>query len=198
MNLLPVMLAKPFASLRRRSTLSKPGLTFFAALLTLIPLTSGAGNLQLVDSPLFLQTAVPPNIFFMLDDSGSMDWEILLNQGAIGTNSGDLNLTPATDEERSEFCVGYNTLAYDPNATYTPWKGKDKLGNNFLDAQAMEAGGFTEIRRNPYCPGSDTTSADCNDATNNGATDLTNPSALTLAYYTWADADSDGAFDTGE
>ena len=123
MNLLPVMLAKPLASRRCRSALSKPGLVLFAALLTLAPLTSPAANLQLVDSPLFLQTAVQPNIFFMTDDSGSMDSEVLLNAGASGSTSGDLDLTPDTDEERSEFCVGYNTLAYDPNATYTPWKG---------------------------------------------------------------------------
>ncbi len=197
MNLLPVMLAKPFASRRCRSALSKPGLALFVASLTLIPLTSPAANLQLVDSPLFLQTAVQPNIFFMTDDSGSMDSEVLLNAGASGSTAGDLDLTPDTDEERSEFCVGYNTLAYDPNATYTPWKGKDKLGNDFQNAQSME-GGFNEIRRNPYCPGSDTTSSDCNDATNNGTTDLTITSVLTLAYYTWTDADNDGAFDLGE
>jgi type IV pilus assembly protein PilY1 len=178
--------------------LSKPGLAFFAALLTLIPLTSPAGNLQLLDSPLFLQTAVQPNIFFMTDDSGSMDWEVLLNMGATGAGRDDLDLTPATDEDRSEFCVGYNTLAYDPNATYTPWKGKDKLGSDFQDAHLMEAGGFTQIRRNPYCPGSDTTSSDCNDATNNGTTDLTDTNVLTLAHYTWTDADSDDAFDLGE
>ena len=77
MNLLPVMLVKPFARRRCRSALSKPGLALFAALLTLIPLTSPAGNLQLVDSPLFLQTAVQPNIFFMTDDSGSMRSEVL-------------------------------------------------------------------------------------------------------------------------
>ena len=198
MNLLPVMLAKPFARRRCRSALSKPGLAFFAALLTLIPLTSPAGNLQLVDSPLFLQTAVQPNIFFMTDDSGSMRSEVLLNAGATGTPEDDLDLTPATVEERSQFCVGYNTLAYDPNVRYTPWQGKDKPGNDFQDADLMEAGGFTEIRRNPYCPGSDTTSSDCNNGSYNGTTDLTNPLALTIAYFPWNDADSDGAFDTGE
>ncbi|MEE9598117.1 MAG: PilC/PilY family type IV pilus protein, partial [Acidiferrobacterales bacterium] len=197
MNLLPVILAKPFASRRCRSALFKPGLALLAALLTLIPLTSPAGNLQLVDSPLFLQTAVQPNIFFMLDDSGSMDWEVLLNAGATGANQDDLDLAPATDEDRSEFCVGYNALAYDPNVTYTPWQGKDKLGNDFLDAQSMEAGGFAEIRRNPYCPGTDT-GTDCDDTTNNGVRNLTDTGVLTLAYYTWTDADSDGAFDLGE
>ena len=36
----------------------------------------------LASSPLFLSTNVQPNIFFMVDDSGSMDWEVLLSNAA--------------------------------------------------------------------------------------------------------------------
>jgi type IV pilus assembly protein PilY1 len=36
-----------------------------------------AAELALADAPLFLGSQVSPNIFFMLDDSGSMDWEII-------------------------------------------------------------------------------------------------------------------------
>jgi type IV pilus assembly protein PilY1 len=39
--------------------------------------TSQAAELDLAAQPLFLGTQIDPNIFFMLDDSGSMDWEIL-------------------------------------------------------------------------------------------------------------------------
>jgi type IV pilus assembly protein PilY1 len=39
--------------------------------------TTQAGELGLANQPLFLGTQIDPNIFFMLDDSGSMDWEIL-------------------------------------------------------------------------------------------------------------------------
>lgn len=42
-----------------------------------IPLGSNAAPLQLANSPLFLGVSVDPNVFFMVDDSGSMDWEIL-------------------------------------------------------------------------------------------------------------------------
>lgn len=38
---------------------------------------SQAAQLNLADEPLFLQQSVDPNVFFMLDDSGSMDWEVL-------------------------------------------------------------------------------------------------------------------------
>lgn len=36
-----------------------------------------AAPLDIANAPLFLGTAVDPNIFYVLDDSGSMDWEIL-------------------------------------------------------------------------------------------------------------------------
>ena len=36
-----------------------------------------AQELNLASSPLYLGTQIDPNIFFMMDDSGSMDWEIL-------------------------------------------------------------------------------------------------------------------------
>jgi len=40
---------------------------------------ANAANLSISNIPLFLGNSVQPNIFFVLDDSGSMDWEILMN-----------------------------------------------------------------------------------------------------------------------
>lgn len=45
-----------------------------------------AKKLSLADSPLFLGSQVSPNVFFMLDDSGSMDWEILVSDYQYYTN----------------------------------------------------------------------------------------------------------------
>lgn len=39
-----------------------------------------AANLSISNTPLFLGTSVQPNVFFLLDDSGSMDWEILTSR----------------------------------------------------------------------------------------------------------------------
>ena len=55
---------------------------FFLSWLTSVYLlavvtSTQAAELNLASSPLFLGTQIDPNIFFMLDDSGSMDWEIL-------------------------------------------------------------------------------------------------------------------------
>jgi len=41
---------------------------------------ASAANLSISNTPLFLGTSVQPNVFFLLDDSGSMDWEILTNR----------------------------------------------------------------------------------------------------------------------
>lgn len=41
---------------------------------------SSAASLSLANQPLFLGTAVDANVFFQVDDSGSMDWETLTNE----------------------------------------------------------------------------------------------------------------------
>ncbi|MEZ5581869.1 MAG: hypothetical protein R3F37_02980 [Candidatus Competibacteraceae bacterium] len=41
------------------------------------PTPVSAGQMQITNIPLFLGESVDPNVFFMMDDSGSMDWEIL-------------------------------------------------------------------------------------------------------------------------
>ncbi|MFP6838911.1 MAG: hypothetical protein VB962_04925, partial [Pseudohongiellaceae bacterium] len=53
-----------------------------------IATSSSADELSLASSPLFLGTQVEPNVFFMLDDSGSMDWEILTSDYQIFYNYG--------------------------------------------------------------------------------------------------------------
>ena len=115
-----------------------------AGLLALVMATStAAAPGTLASSPLFLQSgSVQPNIFFMIDDSGSMDWEVLKSSGAlaIGDYSGfrnrdNLDYTPdRTDrDEILESCAGYNVLYYDPTRTYTPWTGVDINSNAYQD-----------------------------------------------------------------
>ena len=65
--------------------------TLLAAILTISPLKdaiSAPGTLPA--APLFLSTLVEPNVYFTLDDSGSMDWGLMLaeNAGGLITSSG--------------------------------------------------------------------------------------------------------------
>ena len=63
----------------------RTALALALALLLQLPTQSYAGQLSLATSPLFLGTAVEPNIFLLSDDSGSMDWDIMTisDQGRI-------------------------------------------------------------------------------------------------------------------
>ncbi len=80
-----------------------------------------AASTDLATAPLQTSTAtqVKPNIFFVLDDSGSMKWDFMpdwVNQG-----EGNDTLNPPALIRNS----GYNGIYYDPAITYTPPKKYD-------------------------------------------------------------------------
>jgi type IV pilus assembly protein PilY1 len=92
-----------------------PKFLFRSALLAILgfPLaTSFTGATDLANSPLAngltSNTTVKPNIAFVVDDSGSMDYE---------------NMPDDDSDNKGSRCWGwnkYNTLAYDPSYTYKP------------------------------------------------------------------------------
>ncbi len=139
-------------------------------------------DIGLPDTPLFLGTSVPPNIFFAVDDSGSMNWDELLNQGtwdAGGVVTGQFafwiaNMGCCGDNWDREFrrlsCRGYNIMAYDPAVTYDPWLGVDSAGNTYVDAT------YPNARDDAYLP---TPTVDISGH----------------FYFPWTDADGDGAYD---
>jgi type IV pilus assembly protein PilY1 len=116
------------------------------ALLTfmlLAPVTTTAAPGTLADSPLFLSNSVEPNILFMLDDSGSMDWGMMTteNNGIMYVGCDyrytqpapdhDGNNVPPTEKALEDQGVpapyggvwrawnkDYNRLYYDPRVTY--------------------------------------------------------------------------------
>ena len=59
-----------------------------------VSVTSQAAEMVLAESPLFLGTRIDPNIFFMVDDSGSMDWEILTVDYEYYSTTGETVATP--------------------------------------------------------------------------------------------------------
>ena len=133
----------------------------------------------LAQSPLFLGNKVPPNIFFALDDSGSMDWETTQNAGAENpggrSDQRTIDFTPDNDEERRDMCVGFNVMAYNPNFEYTPWRGKDDSGNTYQDMNDLD-----EALHNPYYTDDDS----------GGEDDISGH-----RYFPWNDADGDGEYD---
>lgn len=169
----------------------------FALLLTATP-GAQAAPLSFASSPLFLQVAVRPNVFFLLDDSGSMGWEGIPNNGVTSSVAGycdpenssscrNINFNPSSEIDRLFLCPGGNLLAYDPTDTYTPWKGVDSAGVAFKNAWLY--GGGTDaapnytVREEPYDASSTTTNLN---------------TAITTAYVAWTDSNSNQAYNAGE
>ncbi len=80
--------------------------------------TVDAAELNLASSPLYLGTLIDPNIFFMVDDSGSMDWEVLTKDYQYYFNYwGDNNVAHVEDGlftayASSGTCSGRRDYAY--------------------------------------------------------------------------------------
>ncbi|MFL0810772.1 MAG: hypothetical protein K6L76_10190 [Agarilytica sp.] len=142
---------------------------------------TSAQLLDLADEPLFIQSSVQPNILFIIDDSGSMDWESTVNNHNISglPDPGDvtqrsISMPPTRDDHALDLCPGFNTMAYNPERLYTPWRGVDEEGDAFDDITNLRY-----ARSNPY---DDDDTDDIRDH----------------VYFLWNDADNDGAYDDGE
>jgi len=62
-----------------------PGLITALCIVMTTPGQAAPGTLP--TTPLFLTNAVEPNIFYTLDDSGSMEWELMVKNGTAGVTS---------------------------------------------------------------------------------------------------------------
>lgn len=98
----------------------------------------GAGDL--VDAPLFASFSVESNVFFMLDDSGSMHWDITSRLGSLGaTNEGKFRVTAQSRNSGESFRFieyEYTTaaLAENDNITIAPtWEGIQALAASTIN-----------------------------------------------------------------
>lgn len=151
-----------------------------AIALTSVTVQGAPGTLA--DAPLFITNRVQPNILFMVDDSGSMYWEDLLNKGTPNPGNAILSESSIYNDQvgtfggwwdrtlRRLYCRGFNTMAYDPTANYTPWKGVDSAGAPYTNMTLAAA------RTNPYNPGT--------------TRDIRN-----YRYWVWNDANGDDKYD---
>ncbi|TQV71198.1 hypothetical protein FKG94_20145 [Exilibacterium tricleocarpae] len=165
--------------MKKKATLAKASLQLFMSAGIAVTASAAPGKLEL--QPLFLGTQVQPNIMLLMDDSGSMDWEVLrVGGGGDGTlkfvpdgrnSDNEFNLNRLR-RERRELCAGYNVMAFDPTKVYTPWVGVDSAKSPYADLT------LTTARSNPY------------------STNTRNISGH--FYFLWNDSDGDGNFDNGE
>ncbi|AMP01409.1 neisseria PilC beta-propeller domain protein [Collimonas arenae] len=74
---------------------------------------SGVAMAEIAQSPLFLPVPPPPNIMYMLDNSGSMVWGTVTGTDATA----EFN---AARSQRSYYSSAWNQIYYNPATTYTP------------------------------------------------------------------------------
>jgi type IV pilus assembly protein PilY1 len=123
---------------------------------------------QMSQTPLELPVGPEPNVMIVMDDSGSMDWDILTDQekGVYWYETGDnvYYANPATAGYRGVYGVtnvaptektvpgiglwrlrnsNYNTVYYNPAVNYLPWKGL--VGDNEFYPDSVP----TAARHNP-------------------------------------------------
>src|SRR6185437_400014 len=75
---------------------------------------------QVDQTPLTVQPAIPPNITLMLDDSLSMHWDFMPDWeyiDGVDANGQPLDTTPSANEVRDS---ALNEVYYNPTALYTP------------------------------------------------------------------------------
>ena len=123
----------------KKNISTKAMLTLFTVLLVCPINTARAVNIS--DEPMETQVqSAAANIMFILDNSGSMDWEFLTT-GSDGKFEGDIeylfddpgdnnygtgssNGTILTGADRAKWksqWSGYNKVYYDPSTAYLPW-----------------------------------------------------------------------------
>ncbi len=180
-----------------------------------------AGPGTLPQAPLFLSSIVEPNVFLTLDDSGSMDWELMVNEGTGGlTTDGGLPyvdglrrgyysptfprlygsrrvLPPAdgTDPEWDKGWIGRNSFAnknyYNPSVTYEPWAGSDASGNPLYTDADP-----TAVLKDPNDTGGDEMDlTQFYTFTEGGSTSNT---MWIPTYFTWTDTNLNGVVDQSD
>ncbi|MFV0664522.1 pilus assembly protein [Denitromonas sp.] len=101
-----------------------PALLPLSTLALFSAIQANAASLAISQVPLYLGGTVEPNIMFVLDDSGSMDWSFMPD---------DIYSYHNTKRAKSSY---YNKIYYDPTATYLPPLDQDgvSLGNSSFTA----------------------------------------------------------------
>ncbi len=129
----------PNTSAHRNRRAPSPSRSWWAAPLALVATLLAApasADIPIPNDPLTTGARVPPNILFVLDDSGSMAWRYMYNPDIANVSGGGINSVRTGNNTSSDstysttstninalYDQSYvtNTLYYNPNTTYSPW-----------------------------------------------------------------------------
>lgn len=92
-----------------------------------LPFLAGAAGVTVEQQPLVVAKPLPPNILFIMDDSGSMAWQHMPGTTATWTSSPDSGLPyrGLLDNDIRLRAANVNSQWYDPTKVYVPWKNWD-------------------------------------------------------------------------
>ena len=143
----------------------KPSMRLVWAGVAAVAILMAGGMVHAVDisdSPMDTKVEpAPPNIMFVYDNSGSMDWETMTQDtdgvfegtyeylfddpGDNAYSTGSSNGTILTGSNRGKWKSqwhGYNKIFYNPDQDYLPWPGMPEIDINLLN----------QVPSNPYYP----------------------------------------------
>lgn len=137
----------PNSGFRPSLSSSKLLAPLFACMATLLGLPVHAG-ITLPDTPMQTNSGAPPNIWFILDDSGSMGWRYMYNPAItrLVRDGGTVVASPTGDNRTKDSDYGSNstalaamydqnyitnTIYYNPNQTYRGWQSAN--GSHMAD-----------------------------------------------------------------
>lgn len=146
----PLNLSKASHSFRGKT--SKRWLAYWAILsMLLAPVATRPAYAAIADTPLYLTSPVEPNVMFVLDDSGSMQWDVVPDSSLVfftfprpnqlyGSSysagygsltdtdaffNGVARFDPADRYARYFRTAQFNPLYYNPAIRYAPWSNAD-------------------------------------------------------------------------
>lgn len=170
--------------------MQRPFYFFTLAALFSAPVQAAPGSIS--QTPLFIASPTQPNIFFMLDDSGSMNY----NMPADGSENSNFIIlseydpVPDNNREWLTWCAGANLLAYNPSVTYKPWAADNPNTNTPFPDQTD----ITNVRSNPLTSGSLISSKTA--PISNNSNERYNLSEAPIVQ--WTDSNNNGTYDDGE
>lgn len=187
-------------------------LMLFFITTTTIPSVSYAARLNLANVPLFLLTPVEPNIHFILDDSGSMKGELIVDSATARFSEVTSNALPKINglnryylhpgwnphrgvvPPRASYTDAWmaktsaaNTIYYNPLINYFPWSGTDSDGNPYLNADV------NSVREDLTLSSGRRTDLEATfDFDDSTSTPHQTFQVYLPTYYNWIDTDGDG------
>lgn len=119
------------------------------------PLVNGASYIGDEEYPWYMHEVVGDgNANIIIIDNSDYNYSEVLYNNGTGKEYTDLVSEKYIDYNTPNpvtlTCPGYNLLAYNPDVTYLPWKGKDVQGNDFPDYRSLPLSALSSVRANPY------------------------------------------------